>query len=50
MIETFKVMKEIHDPEAAPHMSMVGPDRRRVGSHTFKIFKRSVTCRGFGFL
>ena len=23
MIETFKVVKEIHDPEAAPHMSMV---------------------------
>ena len=36
MIETFKVVKDIHDLEAAPHMSMVGPDRRTVRGHTFK--------------
>ena len=45
MIETFKVVKEIHDPEAAPHMSMVGPDRRTVRGHKFKMLKRRVNTR-----
>ena len=44
MIETSKaiIIKEIHDPEAAPHMSMIGPDKRTLRGHKFKMLKRRV--------
>ena len=45
MIETFKVAKEIHDLEAAPHMSMAGPDRKTVRGHKFNMLKRRVNTR-----
>ncbi|RUM41879.1 MAG: hypothetical protein DSY80_08180 [Desulfocapsa sp.] len=45
MIETFKITHEIYDPEAAPLMSMAGPERSSARGHTFKMFKRRVNTR-----
>ncbi len=45
MIEAFKIVHEIYDPEAAPCMSMVGPDRISARGHKYKMFKRRANTR-----